>query len=236
MKVARISSCLVAAGLMLSAGGVEASVVNLIVNGGFETGSLAGWTAVSSNADTGGCNSGWTVSGFGAATGCSGVSNPLGSKAAYQSFDGYGPKTRTLSQSFVVPELGSALLQFWDSYSFNIVLGKELPRSLDVNIVSGGVTENVFHFLSPVGFGTGYSAFTLQSVDLTDVLFKHVGETVQLAFVTTIPETFSGPAGLGLDNISLNLTEPVAKIPEPASLGLLGLGLAGLSLIRRRKA
>jgi len=55
--------------------------------------------------------------------------------------------------------------------------------------------------------------------------------------VTTIPEYFSGPAGLGLDDVSLNVnTAPVVQVPEPGALGLLGLGLAGLGLLRRRKA
>lgn len=237
MKAPSITSCLLAAGLILGTGAANASIINLITNGDFETGTLSGWTTTSSNANTGGCDTGWSVSSVGSATGCSAVANPRGLKAAYQSFDGSGPKTRSLSQSFLVPTLSSALLEFWDSYAFNIVLSNKIPRSLDVNIVSGGVSENVFHFFSPVGTNTGTIPFVHQSVDITNALLEHVGQTVQLSFVTTIPEYFSGPAGLGLDDVSLNVnTAPVVQVPEPGALGLLGLGLAGLGLLRRRKA
>ena len=44
----------------------------------------------------------------------------------------------------------------------------------------------------------------------------------------------TGPRGSGFTIGSI--TVDVAKVPEPATLGLLGLGLAGLGLVRRRRA
>lgn len=237
MKTNRIPGLLLAAGLGLAAASADASVVNLISNGNFETGNFSGWAIASSNTDTGGCNAGWTVATNGGATGCTAVANPFGRYAAYQSFDGTGPKTRTLSQSFVVPTLSAAVLDFYDSSAFNVVLYREIPRSFDVQLTAGGVTTNLYHFASPVGYSAGATPFTHINVDISSALLGLAGKTAQLSFVTTIPETYSGPAGFALDNISLTVdTTPPVHVPEPASLALLGLGVAGIATTRKRKA
>ncbi len=201
--------------------------IELITNGGFETGTLAGWSASSSNVDLGGWDTGWNVSTSAQLGGAYDISDPIGSYAAYESFDGTGPKTRTLMQSLVVPDnLSQAVLSFWDSYYVTTFHGGTLPRLVDVYLSDGVVTDNVYHFESRDAYA---DTFALMSFDVTSFLQERVGDTVQLSFVTTIPEYGTGPGGFGLDNVSL-----VAQVPEPATLALLGLCLAALAYSCRR--
>src|SRR4026207_324347 len=95
-----------------------ATPTELIPNDSFESGTLAGWLASSSTPDLGaGFDVGWNVASSAALGGGINVADPIGFYAAYESFDGSGPKTRTLSQSFVVPnDLSQAVLSFSDSW------------------------------------------------------------------------------------------------------------------------
>jgi hypothetical protein len=218
---------LVAAFAAVAFAAPAAQATNLVTNGDFETGAFSPWSASSSNSDTGGCNAGWNVSSSGSATGCSSVASPLGSNfAAYQAFDGTGPKTRTLQQSISIPTgLLTAVLNFSQAYSFSY---SGLSRFLDVDIIDGGTTINLFHEVMP---STGTVSWTPTSQDVAAALANEAGHSVQLEFIASIPSSFTGPAGFSLDNVTLDVT-----VPEPASMALLGAGLASLGAVRRRRA
>lgn len=195
----------------------------LVTNGGFETGTLSGWST-SGLGTGGGCPSGnrdWNVSSS-SSTGCSSVSNPAGSSyAAYTMGDGTGPLTYKLFQTIVDP-LGatSGTLSFdWTSINTS-----DSGRTLSV-LLNG---TSVF---SSSTFGN--FAWTHVSVDVGSLLAANAGTSITLEFDNFIPRTWTGPAGLGLDNVSIAAT--ASAVPEPASLALLGLGFAGL-LNSRRKA
>jgi hypothetical protein len=122
------------------------------------------------------------------------------------------------------------------------------------NIIYGG-------FGLEMGFGLAAGSFTLNSLwvtttlqDTATLLIRGLFEGVDIFDVTAdisrTPTLFTlnwagvdeirlfgiGNAVLGVDDITFNERPVVNAIPLPASALLLGAGLAGLTLLRRRRA
>ena len=178
----------------------------LIGNGNFETGNFVGWTSTESNGALGGCDTRWTVGGSVASTGCS-VNNrnpaaPIGSFAAYSSFDGNGPQTFSLRQTIAITgSMSNATLSWSDSFGADY---SGLARTMTINIV-GTTTTTVYTYVLPYDLPTA-TGWTSHTLDITSALNNYVGQNVQLEFLLTIPEDATGPAGAGLDNVSLDVT------------------------------
>ena len=173
----------------------------LVSNGGFETGALGPWST-SGIAGGGPCpaaNQDWNVSNSGAATQCLAVGNPAGSNfAAYVMNDGTGPLTYRLFESLFVP-LGTnaGTLSFdWESNNPSDA-NRNLAVLLNGNTVFNSSTGGVF-------------GWTPVSVDVTALLAAAAGTNITLEFQNFIPATWTGAAGMGLDNVSI-----VAQVPEP---------------------
>jgi hypothetical protein len=231
-------------------GAARADAIELLQNGGFETGDFGFWEVSDPPPFPGGCNTPWNVSDVGgaAATGCQpgasgffpGAPNE-GRYAAYHSFDAFDtPTSLRLRQEFVVPDLvASAVLAFSWTVNIDFAIGNTAtqPRRFQVDITAPGRVlarphEQLFPGEPP--FDDDPESFdidwTRTEVDLGELLQAHLGETLALRITHTIPQSQTGPGGFGLDAVSLFVVTP-----EPASALLVALGLLGLAAAPRAR-
>jgi MYXO-CTERM domain-containing protein len=232
------------------------AATNLIVNGGFEAG-FSNWTtsvistsaaSIAATGPTAMCATPWVVGSGGAATNCETVANPIGTLAAYSSFDGpgdnfrngsstYSALTYRLEQTFTVPNniMAAEFALRWSWYvDTPLTYGGTMARFFRADLFDPGT--NTTYALTSLGFvpsnviAASGSVWGTPVFDISNVLLPLQGSTVVLRFDLLIPEYFTGPAGFGLDNVAIEVSEA----PEPG-VGLFvmaGLGLLGW--LRRR--
>lgn len=89
-------------------------------------------------------------------------------------------------------------------------------------------------FSGPGGYYTD-SAYNL-GADPRFANFAHTGSTATIDFFIFGPGNQSlDDESWAMDNLRVSVTTARATVPEPASLALLGIGFAGLGVMRRRK-
>ncbi len=239
-----VKTSFVLAALLGAAGAAQASPIELIVNGDFETGDFTGWTVI----DQAGGSGGFLIDdadGFTPASGLATVGAATG--GFYAVSDQFGPGAHALVQSFTVPVGVTSV-----SLSFDMFVNDQNgsgslvhPAGLDftaspnqharVDILSasaGALSTAVGNVITNLYLGVDGPApnpYTSYSFDLTALLAP--GTSYQLRFAEVDNQYFFNQ---GVDNVSI--LADAAQVPTPATLALFGLGLTALSRRRRSKA
>jgi hypothetical protein len=182
--------------------------------GGFFTGQALG--------TAGTCPAGAAVSGCVVGTPTGPLSLSSTAPSAFITDDGAFPSTPTLSGS---PQFNGPIALLFD-----------------IDVAGVGLEVG---FLDAIG-GTGISAFDRAGNVLGTVTSTQTGIEFLGLVTDTGTEQIAGllfylvgaePAGFNIDNVRFGKAgQVVVQTPEPANLALLGLGLAGLLVARRRKA
>lgn len=227
----RMKSFLIAAAL-LGAGAPAMAATNLITNGDFETGTLAGWTSVNTTGSFFAISNGSFVPQSGFPT----EFNPGGGNFVAVS-DQTGTSGQTLSQVFTTTG-GTLTLTFdwfnntqWEQFGTAIDGSEQTARVDIMQLTAGafdvgsGVVQNLL--LGPAVFSPGFNTVPWQSASFT--LNNVAAGSYALRFGNGQCCNFQQ---FGVDNVVLS------AVPEPTSWALMvtGFGLVGFALRRRSLA
>jgi len=203
------------------------STSNLIRNGSFECGSLAGGWVVESNIfdPTQICSQPFTVqqNSFDICTIVPDLFPTDGDFASFLSFDGEAGDVTTMSQSFTVPsqdliiETATLSFDFSVNYDTTVGAGATLPRTLKTEFIIDGASIELDEQL----FGVPNEINSISdriSIDVLALLRENQGATITLNFEATIPESYTGPSKAMIDDVVLNIATsevPVVIEEEP---------------------
>jgi hypothetical protein len=186
-----------------------ASTMDLIQNGGFESGIL-NWTVTGPVSGLGSCSENWLVQANSNNICCcvANFSAATGTSALFTAFDGNAGNLYSASQTITLPNgITAAMLDFNYRGEFSY---SGTPRVFDVQIWNSSNTillGTVFSANMPF---SGAVPLTLSSTDITGLLSPLSGTTVNLRFSATIPQSFTGPSKFMIDNVSMMVTSGVS--------------------------
>jgi len=210
-----------------------------IINGGFETGDLTGWTFAGETSTS--YQSKVEGGQFSTSTAWSnqfGFFTPEQMEGNYSFFSGFDGRVQeiTLSQNIGIIDVFTQAVAFdvragWDLKTYKTQSGYEVieDREIKVIIIDNDTGETL---LSQSLFNAVGETIQLDSgFQTVGIGFEElVGKDVTMSFVQNIPQNFTGPALIQLDNIRLQ----AVAIPEPSTFLFLCYSLAAIFLLRRR--
>ncbi len=214
----------------------HATPVNLLTNGGFETGDFTGWTASiqpGSNGSVAVVNNGGAAPFFGTL--------PLNAAGgSYVAATGQnGPGSYSLTQSFTVAPGTSDVTVSFDLFvnAFAGFASTDPNRDFNVSPNENAQVDILTGSANPFTTAAGDIIATLYGPSTSGAnpwttfnqdLGALAAGTYQIRFAETDNQS---NFNLAVDNVSV-----LATVPEPLSISVLGMGLAALGLVRRRKS
>ena len=223
----------------LSFGVARASAAtNLLTNGSFETGDFTGWTATSTETACGLDGDPWTVLASPSSSWCfsgfdpswpTSISAVDGSFFADATWDGDGSGDPELSQTVTIPAATTDTLAWSDNTSWDLNFGATKDRVEYVDVLSGDGTtvlqSSTIQTLAPSTIGA--TGWVSHSLDLS----AYAGQTVEIRFRLTVPETFTGPANFALDGVTLDSTSTSGGYAgTPGQANCVGKSVSALSI------
>ncbi len=104
--------------------------------------------------------------------------------------------------------------------------GGGIPRTFSVDFYTG--INSLIGNVSSQQFSSGaFQNWTQFNFDVTSLLSSYSGQEVKLSFRNIVPTSFTGPAGFGLDSVSL--VANTVDVPEPSTIAIFTLSLLGLA-------
>jgi hypothetical protein len=219
-RIAIFAACLVA-GVMH-----QSAPAAIIKNGSFENG-FTSWTT----ADLTSPHQALAVraNGFDTGFGFFVTTATDGTSSASHGFDGNGPGTIVFAQDIGSINMSSAILTFDYRAGWNMLdyAGSTADRVFTVQVRPEGGGNSLASFeVLRAPFGTVKLDTGPQTATIN--LAPFVGTSVRISFEAFIPQNFTGPALMQVDNVRLS------PVPEPGAIALLALALMA-PLRRRRK-
>jgi hypothetical protein len=104
--------------------------------------------------------------------------------------------------------------------------------AIGANFYNTNVLDNFVSVAITVALSDG----TTQSFTPTSATNSYRGFTTDMAITSMTIRNTSANSFVGLDNLTVGRALAPAVVPEPASLAIVGLGLAGLGVMRRRQS
>jgi hypothetical protein len=214
---------------------------SLITNGDFETGDFTGW-----NTSQAGGSSLFVAANPGDPTLGSSPTNDFYAFAGNQ----FGPSQNIFWQSFVVPTALTALTFSFDYAYVNFASTGFLnpdPDTLSYTAVSNqqfrveilkgtalfdtvDPSDIIFSAFQTTPGSLNPQPWNSFSQNIFSAVSPFQGQNLQVRFAQVDNQS---PFDIGFDNVSLIAT--TTAVPEPATLALLGLGVAGIGFSRKKK-
>lgn len=198
----------------------------VIANGSFETGNFAGWGVI----DLASPYNPLTVRSNGYNSGFFTTSATNGVFSATHGFDGGGPGTIRIFQDIGIVDSLTNLLSFdYRAAWMMSPYGGTIDRTFSLNVFQQGT-------FSLIGANEILRArkltdnFDTGALSTSINLSSFIGQSIRISFDAVIPQNFTGPAFLQLDNVRLSSTPVASTVPEPNSALVFGLIAIGLSV------